>query len=325
MIDGDALAALREDAAGWAAGQKGLAAMLGLWRVRPEVIPVLAALERFGEGAPIEACPELTVLFDGASCIAREFVSGLVETGIAGLSAHPLGQLPMRHAVSRVSHTLLLAHWGSATLALVAFDGEALAALPPPESAEFTPVETWSHVLAGSGVADHVLCRRVDGDRAELHAGTMPLQPGTVVYQNGPYEAMQVRSTRGGFVKLRLQRLLGSHEPVREYALADGALLHLAASRPEDSRHELAMAVLARMGRRDAIPAMSRIATSPGSEGLRWRALRELLTLDTRAGMVLLAQVAASDGDPLAAPAQKLHQSLLAAWPELEEVAQWRA
>ena len=192
----DALAALREDDTGWAAGQKGLAAMLGLWRARPEVVPVLAALERFGKGAPIEACPELTILFDGASPAAHEFVSGLIETGLTGLSAHPLGQLPLRHAVSQAAHTLLLAHWGRATLSLVAFDGQALAALPAPQSAEFAPVETWSHVLAGSGMADHVLCHKLYGDRAELQAGTMPLQPGAVVYRNGAYEWLHVRSAR---------------------------------------------------------------------------------------------------------------------------------
>lgn len=321
----DALTALREDDAGWTAGQKGLAAMLGLWRARPEVVPALAALERFGEGAPIEACPELTVLFDGASGAAHDFVSGLIETGLAGLAAHPLGQLPLRHAASAAAHTLLLAHWGRATLSLVALDGQALAALPAPQTATFAPVETWMHVLAGNGVADHVLCRKRDGDRAELQAGTMPLQPGVILYRNGAYEWLQVRSAPGSLVKLRLQRLLAGHEPVREYAIEDGALLHQAAARPEDSRDALAMAVLARMGRRDAIPAMSRIATEPGNEGLRWQALRDLLTLDTRAGMVLLAQVASSDGDPLAAPAQELHRSLLSAWPELEEVARWRA
>lgn len=321
----DALAALREDDAGWVAGQKGLAAMLGLWRARPAVAPVLAALERFGEGAPVEACPELTVLFDGASPAAPDFVSGLIETGLAGLAAHPLGQLPLRHAASPAAHTLLLAHCGRATLSLLAVDGEALAGLPAPHSALFAPVETWIHVLAGAGIADHVLCRRRHGDRAELQAGTMPLEPGAIVYRNGAHEWLQVRRAQGSLVKLRLQRLLGEHEPVREYALEDGALLHQAAARPEDSRDALAMAVLARMGRRDAIPAMSRIATGPGSEGLRWQALRELLALDTRAGMVLLAQVAASDGDPLAAPAQLLRRALLSAWPELDEVARWRA
>ncbi|HKT86185.1 MAG TPA: hypothetical protein VJQ77_08885 [Novosphingobium sp.] len=321
----DALAALREDDAGWTAGQKGLGAMLGRWRARPEVAPVLAALERFGEGAPIEACPELTVLFDGASTAAHELVSGLVETGLAGLAVHPLGQLPLRHAASPAMHALLLAHWGCATLSLVAFDGPALAALPPPQSAVFTPVESWLHVLAGSGMADHVLCHKLHGDHAELHAGTLPLQPGVVLYRHGAYEWLQVRSAAGTVVKLRLQRLLAKHEPVREHALDDGALLHRSAARPEDSRDALAMAVLARMGRRDAVPAMSRIATGPGDEGLRWQALRELLTLDARAGMVLLAQVASSEGDPLAAPARQLNRSLLSAWPELEEVARWRA
>jgi hypothetical protein len=325
MIHCDALRAIREDDAGWSAGQKGLAAIIGLWRARPEVTPALAELERFGTGDPIESCPALAALFDGASSAAGEFASGLVEAGIAGLSAHPLGQLPLRHGVTQAAHTLLLAHWGSATLALVAFDGEALASLPAPASALFSPIETWSHVLAGSGTAGHVFCREPQGERAELQAAALPLQPGTVLYRNGRHESLEVWRARGTLVKLRLQRFLGGSEPAREYALADGALLHQAAARPEDSRCELAMAVLARMGRRDAVPAMSRIALGPGHEALRWQALRELLTLDTRAGMVLLAHFAACDDDPLSVPARELHASLLVAWPELEEVARWRA
>lgn len=299
--------------------------MLNLWRARPEVAPVLTALDRFGEGVPIEASAELADLFDGAKSTARDFVSGFVETGLVGLDAHPLGQLPLRHGVTRAAHTLLLAHSGSASLALVVFDGEALSGLPPAASAEFAPVETWSHVLAGSGVADHVLRSNADGAGADVRAETLPMRPGTVHYRDGRYESLRVRSAGGTLLELRLQRSLGGHEPVREYALADGALVHQAASRPEDSRSELALAVLARMGRRDAVPAMSRIATGPGHEGLRWQALRELLTLDTRAGMVLLAQVAASEDDPLAVPAQELHASLLGTWPELERVAQWQA
>lgn len=325
MINCDPLATLREDDTAWTVGQKGLAAMLGLWRARPEVTAALAALKRFGDGAPIEGCPELAVLFDGARSRALEFASGLVETGIAGLAVHPLGQLPLRHAATPAAHTLLLAHHGSATLALVVFDGEALVGLPEPASAEFVPVEIWSHVLAGTGMADHVLCHKLEDDHADLEVGTMPLQPGTVLYRHGRYESLRMRSVRGSLVKLRLQRLIDGNEPAREYALADGALLHQAAARSEDSRCELAMAALARMGRRDAIPAMSRIAMGPGHAALRWQALRELLTLDTRAGMVLLAQFAALEDDPLASPARELQASLLAAWPELEEVAQWRA
>lgn len=325
MIHCDALAALREDDAAWAAGQKGLAAMLGLWRARPGVASVLAAFERFAKGAALEDCGELAALFDGASPAAQEFAFGLIEVGLSGLGAHPLGQLPLRHGVTSAAHTLLLAHRGSATLALVVFDGEELSELPVPGSAEFAPVETWSHVLAGSGMADRVLSGEPRDDRADIRIEAAPLQPGTTHYRHGSRESLQVRSARGSLVKLRLQRFIGGNEPVREYALSDGALLHQAAARPEDSRYELAMAVLARMERRDAIPAMSRIATGAANEALRWQALRELLTLDTRAGMVLLAQVAASDDDGLAVPAQELRASLLAAWPELKWVAQWQA
>jgi hypothetical protein len=320
----DPLAALREDDTTWVKSQKGLSAILGLWRARPDVAPVMADLERFGDGAPLEACPQLAALFDGEHAQALSFATGLVETGLTGLAAHPLGQMPLRHAVTRAAHTLLLAHSGGATLALAVFDGHALSTLPAPTSAEFAPVESWSHVLAGKGVADMMHCTAMSGERVELQSDSINLQPGTMLHRYGRHQSLQVRTADGCLVMLRLQRFLAAQEPVREHGLVDGALLYQAAARPRDSRFELAMAVLGRMGRRDAVPAMSRIATGSGHEGLRWQALRELLALDTRAGMVLLAQVAASEDEPLAGPAQELRESLLAAWPELERVAQWR-
>src|SRR3546814_13661805 len=75
--------------------------------------------------------------------------------------------------------------------------------------------------------------------RAQLSIATVPMNGCTC-------------AARGSIVKLRLQRLSEMTEPVREYALEDGRLLHQAAAQPEDSRDALAMAVLARVGRREA-------------------------------------------------------------------------
>ena len=325
MFHDKTLADLRENDEGWMKGQRDLAALVGKWRARPEASRVLADLERFGDGDPLEACPSLAGLFEEGSGAAHELVANFLELGLWGLRSHPLGHLPLRHGVGHAGQTLLLSHWGTATLALVSYEGERLSALPEARTVAFTLLESWSFVLAGSATAGRVRCMNVQDRRAELQVEALSMHPGAVIHRDGRRETIQMRGASGCLVKLRLQRFLGASEPVREFALADGGLVHQAASNLHDSRCELAISVLSRMGRRDAVPVISRIVTGNGHEGLRWQAMRELLALDTRAGMILLGQIAASDDDPLAALAQETQRALLRTWPELERVSQWRS
>ena len=104
----------------------------------------------------------------------------------------------------------------------------------------------------------------------------------------------------------------------REFALADGALIHQAAGNPRDSRVEMMLALLGRMGRSDAAPLAAAIAREPGSAGMRWQALREALALDTLAGMRALAALAA---DELHQPASALRAQLVTLHPQLAEIA----
>ncbi|AIT79996.1 hypothetical protein [Novosphingobium pentaromativorans] len=324
-VQGQALAELRTNDQVWAKGQRELALLLTRWRANPDVRPVFNDFERFGRGKPLEACPSLAALFEGTGGAARDFVGGMVDVALDGLRAHPLGHLPLRHGVNQTGQTLLLSHWGAATLALVSYESERLSERAEARTAAFTPVESWSCVLVGSGEADRIRCEEKQGGAARLEIEPVTMQPGSVIYRDGRNERIQMRSTRGVLVKLRLQRFLGGTEPVREFALADGTLVHQAASNAHDSRCELAISVLSRMKRRDAVPVISRIVTGEGHEGLRWQAMRELLALDTRAGMILLGQIAASEDDPLAALAQEAQLSLLQTWPELERISQWRS
>ena len=112
-------------------------------------------------------------------------------------------------------------------------------------------------------------------------------------------------------------------EPIglAEYRLADGRLLHEAAGSPRDSRLELAAALLGRMGRDDAAPYLAAMAREAGSTSLRWHALRECLGLDTATGFEALCELAATQGDPLAAAAGALRAQLLEAHPNLAELA----
>ncbi len=91
--------------------------------------------------------------------------------------------------------------------------------------------------------------------------------------------------------------------PVREYALDTGELLHQSAGDAQESRVELALALLGRMGRTDAAPLMAEIARE-GSDHLRWQALRECIALDTATGFAALKAIAADPADSLGAPAR---------------------
>ena len=109
---------------------------------------------------------------------------------------------------------------------------------------------------------------------------------------------------------------------MREYALADGSLVHQAASDPEDSRTELMMALLGRMNRADAAPSIAGIARGEGSAALRWQALRECLALDTRSGFEALDAVARDADDPLCSAAAALRARLIETYPQLREAAE---
>lgn len=317
------LATARRDAWEWEQGQAGLAQRLADWRAGDAAAPVLAAMERFGRGEPLEKCEALADLFADESGAAMDFVRSFAAVGLAGLRDHPLGQLPLRHGMRTAAPALVLASSGRASLALAGYDGSVLDTLPAPKTAKFAPRETWIHVLDGTGTADLVLLRdeEAEGERRVLHAGSLALRPGTVAYRYGPRQALQVRSAKGHLVLLRLQRRFASHEPAREYSVPDGALVHQTAGRVEDTLLELAVNLLGRMRRRDAVWPMIRLASGvkdpEAGESLRWQAMREALAMDSTAGLDLLAMLATSPGDPLAGPAAALRTSLLETRPEL--------
>ena len=104
---------------------------------------------------------------------------------------------------------------------------------------------------------------------------------------------------------------------MREYALADGALLQQAAGDIRHSRHEMMVALLGRMKRREAAPLLAEIVVEEGADSLRGEALREALALDTAHGFAALCRVARSPLDPLAAPAGALRGQLIEAHPRL--------
>lgn len=286
---------------------------------------MLDALVRFGRGEALCGLPALAETFSNDSGAGTADIGAAVGALVEGLAAvlavRPLAQVPLRHSHSPVSDMLLLASAGRASLALTVWDGEALQRTCALQTVEFVPMESWIRVLGGTAEAERVRCGP-DGDVSAREA--VMLAPGTIVQHCGSREAIHMRGVTGQLVMLRLQRALDGDEPVRVHALEHGKVVQRIAARAEESRIELAMAAIAAMGRRDAVPALSRIADGSGPAALRWAALKTTLGLDTRAGMVLLGTLASSEDDVLVGPAQRLHAQLLGEWPELERIAQWR-
>lgn len=271
----------------------------------------------FGQGAELDDLPLLSALFAPDDDAADRFVGDLVARLLARLAEDPLTQSPLRFSSDGAATTLVLARSGTAVLTLHLFDGQALASRPAPVSVSFPPAETFEKILRGSGEALRVIVQPGSDGRAGLTQVPVTFAAGEVSHRNGRSEARVLRRIDGAMVSLRLQRRAADGEVVREYALADGALLHQAAGSPRDSRLELAAALLGRMGRRDAAPLLAAMAEEQGSAALRWQALRECLALDSGAGFTALCRIARAPADPLAAPAGALRAQLLEAHPQL--------
>lgn len=308
------LRALRGDTASQRKAQETLESARDAWRSGP-ARAALDALATFGGGAALEDCGPLAALFDGSGT-ALALVGDLVASILGALRDHPLGQVPLRHQHSDGLSVLQLAQSGRATLTLLAY---ADTGAEPPASACFAGGERHEVVL--SGAADILLLEllKEGADRAAIDCRVRRVVSGEVLHLAGANRTKSVRRVHGNMVVLRLARSEQVPCGAREYALADGRLLHRASGSRSESRHELALAVLGRMGRRDAAPLMAEMA-GEGSDHIRWQALRECLALDTLSGFAVLVRMARDPADPLAAAAGALRAQLLETYPQLAAI-----
>ncbi|MFA7586023.1 MAG: hypothetical protein WCY11_07470 [Novosphingobium sp.] len=314
------LQALRNDDAPQRRAQQALHDAMVAWRAAPAVAAIVDDVARFAEGAELAECLALARLFVAGDASVLDLVHGFTAVGAGALMAHPLAHLPQRHYHDQVLSTLVLARAGQVTLSLAVVDGDSFARLPPARTASFWPGEAWEHVLAGRAQVEIVQNVEPRGLPVQLRREPAEMRPGDVFVRHAAREAAVLRKVAGCLVSLQLQRRHVDAGPAREYDLATGALVHQSAGDPRDSRMELSLAVLGRMGRSDAAPLMASIAREPGSESLRWQALRECLALDTRTGFATLSVIAGDPRDVLSAPAGVLRAQLVEAHPQLLEL-----
>ena len=315
------LRALRSDDTPQCAAQKALRQALADWEASPDVAAMLDDLGRFAAGAALDDCPELACLFTPGTGAARRLARNYSAVTCTALAAAPLGHVPQRHFTDGVSSTLLLARARNVTLSLVAIDGQRLGLRPEATSASFGPNQTWEYILAGSAIVEMVECQPTGPRDARLLRHGDVVRPGSILQRDGEREARLLRRIDGALVSLRLQRRREDADATREYDLATSELLHQAAGNPRESRIELMMALLGRMGRKDAAPLLAELAQDHGSAAMRWQALRECLALDTLVGFQALSLVAAAPDDALSDPAGALRAQLVEAYPQLQELA----
>ncbi len=240
----------------------------------------------------------------------QALVAELVKGLTGALAAEPLAQLPFGHATTPGFVRLRLLGEGQAALALVVHAPRPRA---EPVAALFEDGTAHELVLAGAGTA--LTHRRVGGG---LTTREIALVPGTVLTRGGVAEARQIIAVTQPLLVLHLSRTAAAPQPSEEIALADGRSLKTISGCKRTSQQIMALGVLGALRHRPAVPTMAATGRDLSAErDLRWEALRQCLALDTRAGLALLAELAADPGDPLAAPARALQRQLAASDPAL--------
>lgn len=285
------------------------------WRAEPGAAQLMEQLGQFGAGAPLEACPALEAVFTGGG-EGERLMALLSRHYCAALTDNPIGHPPFRHGFNGTAGTLLLARSGRAQLMIQSREpGESNNA-----SYKFSDAERFDAVLAGEGEARIVRSRRAGEGAMQFDIEQLPLRGGERLALDLQSEALAVDSVRRRLVILRLIRTSAEPQPGREYDAASGELLMQSAGSIATSRQEAIIALLGRMGRRDAAPEMARTALDDGDASLRWQALRECLALDSEEGFCALAQLARRADDPLADSAGALRAQLLETHPQLAQV-----
>ena len=284
------------------------------WLASAPMSGALAELAEYGAGADFEDCSQLAgaaATLDGASALIEPLIDGMGRA----LDDEPLAHVPFRHQKNGGTSILQLATRGRAALVLLAYDETT--ADPTPATVTFSDVERHEIVLAGAADLRLATLVRELPDRAAIDFEDRRVVAGETL-RLAPNEARLSRAVYGRMVVLRIARTPHAPAPSRVFRLADGRLLHRASGDRQESQREMAMALLGRMGRSDAAPALAMQART-GSNHLRWQALRECLALDTASGFAELLRIAQALEDPLAAPAQALHAQLIEAYPQLKQ------
>ena len=281
-------------------------------RREPRLAAVLEELLRYGEGGDFAHCPALVALFEHTGA-ARDLLRPLIGRLTALHRAYPLAQLAFRHRSQAGAHVLQIAARGHATLSLVLQDQDAGA---EHIIATFADADQREVVLTGKANACLFEIVAEERDRVILNSVRTELQSGARMKCTGPRQSRLIKPSHDSLLTLRLARTAGRPRPTRRIDVRSGRIVHRASGNAADSRAELAMLLLGRMGRDDALPVLA-TRTRTGDAQLRWQALRQCLALDAATGLPLLERIAKDHADPLYQAARALLAQLQRERPSL--------
>jgi len=308
-----ALRALRSNPASQRIAQTALEKAKADWCNHDVNAAIIAELSRYGGGADLVHCPALrSLVLEPAT--SADMIDRLVRALLPAIAQCPLSQVPFRHQYAGAMAIMQLAAAGEAAISLILYERRPMESSP--QTVCFTDSERHEIVLAGEGALQIVRRENAAGDHAQLSCRRMLAGPGHTLSLGGMLETKFIERVADRMVILRLSRTAAVPQPSLEFRLGDGALVHRASGSKADSRHEMLLSLLGRMGRTDAVPVMAQMSRT-GSDHVRWQALRECLTLDTARGFSALSAIVRDPGDTLCAHAATLRRQLIAMHPQL--------
>ena len=229
------------------------------------------------------------------------WAAALIDPLVAALERDPFFEPPFKVSRDARRFGAVLFDCPALSITMSIASATAMATLPAPASIVFTGRMAVTRYLKADGAtlrrwrAEPVNARF--GAATALPAKALPtvtLADGDMVRLDGRIEAQLVAEAHADVVTLAATVRSGAAPLMREYAIADGALIRTASNDDRASRTEMLLAFLRLSGRADAGEQFDQVTRDPAFH-LRWAAMREWLALDARAAQPRLAEMAMSD------------------------------
>ena len=305
--------ALRSDPASQRRLQDAVAEAQADWRPRADVKAVLNELDRYGQGTEVSELPNLKRLIDDHG-FAREWVNAWARHWTRCLAANPLALMPMQHHRAEAFSSIQIAASGRAALSMAVYEQRAKKI--EPASVVLSDSDQHEIILTGSATGLFHSVVAVQERKASVASAAMVWTPGDTISSMAQKSSRHVVQAEGQMSVLQLQRRAQKSAPTREYCLKTGALLRQTSGEKSASQHELAMAVLTAMQRRDAAPVIAKLSET-GPDHRRWEAIRQSLGLDPVTGFAALQKIARTETDSLREHARMVQAQLIESHPQL--------
>lgn len=234
--------------------------------------------------------------------LAREdWLADLLAPLIAAMRAEPLFEPPVDAQRDAVRFSTILFDQPNMTITATILSADALAVAPPTRSVTLAGrLAVIRYARAGGARRQLWTAQSAEPDFHAAAAGRcamtldQPLADGMVVRLDGRTQGQVIYGATADLVTITATVRSGASAYVREYRLADGALLRCAMLDERPARIQMLLAYL-RLARRADAGACFAAAVQDAAFFLRWPAMREWLALDARAALPDLRAMAERD------------------------------